>query len=799
VLWRQNSNTSWVNQNIARFAPLPVVCAAILALVLCACDDDSVIVGELNSNSAPTTRVTAAPPSLQRTSFEVGFSWGGHDLDGEVVGFEWRISDNGRDGIVDPDDLAGVPWHFTSVTDSVFVVSADTDSFPPDLGDPLLQEIGFRFWQTHTFYVRSVDDDGARDPSPAEVSFTATTLAPVVIIRVPPVVPSNSCRLSPQVMSFEWFAWDPDAADLQPTAVRYLLTPAQQSNGNCLTRRMFREGSWIRGDDADWSAWMPYDGVTGKGIGVTLPRQEVGDQYLFAVQVRDKAGAVSPTFEWDRNVRHVRVSQNLLPTLLVDEPFLGAFRATGPNGLRAFDIAPGQPLEFSWIAAAESYSGIIQDYRFGWDIADPNNPNDDGWSMPWGDGVAWRRSNNIFHTGTHFFTVQCRDNSGTISRLGFILTVVQTPAYVDQRPLLYVDDWHNDNHPDPVDIEWDARWMGILRENVAGFVETTDILEAGVDAQKLNFGTLVKYKGVLWFTNASTLSFLSRVLAPSKTDEVRYNWLEVYQARVGNLLMVGPGAMVRSLEINELGWIYPLFFDSPADGRLGFGVETATDGLSRNRGTTRWPYTAWCLDALDRVRPATGGVYGEFNDGVLLRSKNCDGLHVAELTQEFKDRYPAAPEPPYSVRNLEPRQERQEQNSLYAVNSEEFYNRNTTTRSANLFLRPCQTEMFRWVARRDYEAWFEQVWFPSVHPDSTIDIPPIVPNASGNCVPPLSVSSPLKNASTAIASSVYSDDKPVRGSQDFLWGFHPLSFQLDDVKAAVLWILGDNWELEAGP
>jgi hypothetical protein len=86
-----------------------------------------------------------------------------------------------------------------------------------------------------------------------------------------------------------------------------------------------------------------------------------------------------------------------------------------------------------------------------------------------------------------------------------------------------------------------------------------------------------------------------------------------------------------------------------------------------------------------------------------------------------------------------------------------------------------------------------------VHPDSTIDIPPIVPNASGNCVPPLSVSSPLKNASTAIASSVYSDDKPVRGSQDFLWGFHPLSFQLDDVKAAVLWILGDNWELEAGP
>jgi hypothetical protein len=263
--------------------------------------------------------------------------------------------------------------------------------------------------------------------------------------------------------------------------------------------------------------------------------------------------------------------------------------------------------------------------------------------------------------------------------------------------------------------------------------------------------------------------------------------------------MVGPGSMVRSLEINQLGWVYPLLFDNPADGRLGFGQETGTDGLPRNRGLSRWPYTAWCLDALDRVRPATGGVFGEFNEGVLLRSKNCDGLHVAELTQEFKDRYPAAPEPPYSVRNLRPRPEREEQNSLYAVNSEEFYNRNTTTRTASVFVRPCQTEMFRWIARRDYEEWFEEVWFPSVYPDSTIDIPPIIPNESSNCVPPLSTSSPLKNAPTGIASSVYSDEKPIRGSQDFLWGFHPLSFQLDDVRAAVLWILGDNWELDVTP
>jgi len=64
-----------------------------------------------------------------------------------------------------------------------------------------------------------------------------------------------------------------------------------------------------------------------------------------------------------------------------------------------------------------------------------------------------------------------------------------------------------------------------------------------------------------------------------------------------------------------------------------------------------------------------------------------------------------------------------------------------------------------------------------------------------NCFPVNAMVSSLKGAPTGLASRAYSDAKPVRGSQDFLWGFHPLSFELDAVEAAVLWILGDNWEL----
>jgi hypothetical protein len=142
------------------------------------------------------------------------------------------------------------------------------------------------------------------------------------------------------------------------------------------------------------------------------------------------------------------------------------------------------------------------------------------------------------------------------------------------------------------------------------------------------------------------------------------------------------------------------------------------------------------------------------------------------------------------VRNLEPDPERQEQNPLYRVTAEEFYNVNATARTVNLFPRSCQTSMFRWVSRRDYEEWFE-----SAHND-TIDIPPIVENDSLNCLPVFRGSTPFNLAPTAVASSVYSDQKRVKGSQDFLWGFHPLSFRTNDIQPAIHWILGDNWELD---
>ena len=55
-------------------------------------------------DAPPETQVTATPPVLSETDYTVSFFWTGFDPDGSVRGYQWRISDNGDDGIVDVTD-----------------------------------------------------------------------------------------------------------------------------------------------------------------------------------------------------------------------------------------------------------------------------------------------------------------------------------------------------------------------------------------------------------------------------------------------------------------------------------------------------------------------------------------------------------------------------------------------------------------------------------------------------------------------------------------------------------------------
>jgi hypothetical protein len=49
---------------------------------------------------------------LSETEYTVSFFWTGFDPDGSIDGFQWRISDNGEDGVVDVADTLShvLPW-----------------------------------------------------------------------------------------------------------------------------------------------------------------------------------------------------------------------------------------------------------------------------------------------------------------------------------------------------------------------------------------------------------------------------------------------------------------------------------------------------------------------------------------------------------------------------------------------------------------------------------------------------------------------------------------------------------------
>ena len=707
--------------------------------------------GENVVNQPPETEIVSTPPTLSRTDAEVQFHWRGTDADGEVVGFEWRISDNGSDGVVDVlDTLETVlPWRFTTATDSVFHVQASLDSFPTDLANPNLDSRYLRYWGSHTLFVRSVDERGRRDPTPAQSSFTSTTLAPTVQIDVPRLVNAASCISAARVLTFGWTGNDPDGFRNLPESTRHLLLPVERASGNCYSAFEFQNANPIPVDDPRWSEWIPYDSADLSTRRVTFPAAQPQQMFLFAVQARDEAGAVTPTFQWNVNVRHVRIGTVDQPVLTIREPRLGTYSFIGQSQSRSFEVVPLQPLELSWTADASSYAGVITDYRYGWDVADPEDPRDPGWAVNWGiESSNTFSPPREFSAGAHQLLVMARDNSGSVVAATLFISVIPVPTRAEQRPLLMIDDFPNGNSPDEValDFLWDTTLRSLVGGRLLRF-SGSDFLNADTEVTRLTFRTLVDYRSVIWFLGPSDLSFWQSRFVRGGSP---VHFADVYQQNSGNLLLIGPGAVYATAPHQGS---YPLLF---------------------NRSLSQYPFRSLCLEASDVARPAPGTILGE-PPGNPIRTFVCDGLHIAKVAPEFLADYPDANG---QIRDLRPTSPRILQSRSWDLDYEEFYNSNVTTRNIVLFVRSCQTPMFRWRARRDEGQ---------------------VVNPAQNCRPFNATQSSLDGVPLALAVRTYSEQKPLRGTEDYVWGFHPIAFNFSDVQAALLYVLGQRWELELAP
>jgi len=707
-------------------------------------------------NSPPETEITATPPSLERTDFRVHFYWNGEDLDGEIAGFEWRISDNGDDGVIDiPDTLeSALPWRFTTSLDSIFEVVADLDSFYADVEDPDVNPNNYRSWQTHTFFVRAVDDAGARDPTPAQSSFTTTTLTPSVRVTIPQLKTNSSCTSSAQVLTFGWKALDPDGQKTAPAETRYIIKT--HPGTVCLTAGSYQLSQPIRAADPDWSPWAPYDPDDPETHTVTFPRAEVGNMYLFAVQARDVAGAVTPTFTWNENVRHVRISGSKFPQLTMTDPILGNYSYVGTNGVRGFEIIGGLPIRTTWLGDASDYAGIIDAYRWGWDVDNPDDPADPNWAVQWGNSSGHRNAGvATFEEGIHRLTVACRDNSGTVTRATWVVTIIPVPEREFQRQLLIIEDLPIGGEPVSEALERRFREQLInLADGKLRYFVPGDFIDADISPERITFKELVRYQAVVWVASGSTQTFYQDTFNESGgifgggSGLNGVHWLEVYQQRAGNLMYVGTSA---------------------AEGTIpGFGARSLP---VRYDNANLWIFRAFCVELSDQVRPPLGNILGEDSNRP-LRSLDCDLAAEAYLADEYIERFP---ESPSHLSTLRPAPEREALNVFWSFPTDEFYNYNGTQRNVRIVNRDCQLPFLRMKSRRAAGT--------STTPAS-------------DCPPNNSQESLLEGAPIAMASDVNADTKPLRGSEDYLLGFNPMSFRQDDVQRLFLYIFERRWELE---
>ena len=809
---------------------IAIAVSVALALVAVGCSVDTELGGTKIPNSRPDTRLTGQPPTLLEAGFAVEFNWTGSDPDGRVMGYQWKISDNGKDGIsprdtLTFDPLTGAelhPWHFTAVNDSIFLVLADQTDFPGDThGAP-------RSYRTHTLFVRAMDDKGAVDPSPAMVSFTSTTIVPTARAEFgkPSSLSSQGFKNVPPTVNLGWSGTDPDFDLGIPTRSRFLWKPAIDAGGNPIrtpTEYNLHYAEILNFDDPDWSEWAHYQAADGDRR-VSFPNQPANDYFLFAVQVQDTAGAVSVGLGYQIEVAHVRILSNFFkPAVTLLEPFLGL--ATSSEMIS--QIAGGQPLNFAWSASAADYNGKVVSYRHGWDLVSAEDPNDPGWAVPPGTSAQnLFASQRSFQEGLHTFTLRVEDDSQQVRIMTWTLRVVPFVAPENQQNLMVLDqvvDFRVQNWPDQSgaprnDETYRNPWWHFLADGAGGVAGINWERDWKDHTAEVNFADLVGYKVVLCYAqfNDTAQRMFQQFRSVGTND--RFVWLTPYQELGGNFFLVG-GSSMESFIQGLSNYMVPMIFDTreetfTIDGQtfiVGFGTKTLPDGTRVQRGPLMYPYATAGIAALDWTSPNTKTIYNRPNVARFDRTVDCVGLKGVVLDEAFKDNHLIGPgvvaDTMWTEREIDwhdyvdaAADTMRLFHLTFPFRNDEFVDANISTRSTPILPQDCEfgpqgkciEPMFRGIARFDYIREYrwargETDWPQSRYTDFELD---------AGCGP-LALTSYEGRARTSARTNGRTfgyfsykmiEDKPLRRA-DVYWGFDPYRFNHEESRKAIRWVL----------
>jgi hypothetical protein len=732
----------------------------LLVVLIAGCGPDNPA-GIYKENQPPDVWLAIGPPEGSVTDYRVHLYWGGWDPDGEISYFEWTLTDN-RTGVFNPADTTGSDkWQRIRSSDSLFVAAADL------VADSLSFDSGYRFEfrRSHTFFIRAVDDKGACSSKPVYRSFTSSTVSPEVYISTPRRT-GVSPAIMPSVITFEWIARDSDSEKQEPDSVRWILLNTLRFESDwSLARDYIRDNP----NAPEWSNWHFYNSRLDSGRSwTTEPALAFGD-YVFAGQAKDEAGAVTPVFDLDWNVRRVFVT-DVTAGPVVDVSYLymkDILTRSADTPPTILEIPAGLPVGFSWAADASSYGGTVRGYRYGWDILDLNDLEQ--WEISLTPFVGERASSpaRTFFFGTHTFFLEVLDNNSLMTRVTVVVNVV---PFTMERSLLIVDDWEEASAGFrttmgmlPSDEEHDAFWE-MVASDVADF-GPADIFQMERGANHLPVHILAKYKAVIWnamgASTSTTVSVLNEYIEFPRRERPDKTFLpslvEMYMEMGGKVLLCGQNIM--TTVINETRFrpvTYPVIFRYELYGNQS-GNHTGTGGENSVA------YNNCCLNVLDiafiqnpngvRHSPSACPV-----DRIRDRNRTTDGLRACVPIDESFPRLTLRPE--VSGLNL-------------------WYHESRRGLNCDLYNPP---------------------YFGTICNDLAETSPPrdcFQPMYGLEC---LNTSSAIFGAPVAFWSSRHASRIPPAGvpARSAVWGFEPVFFNPSQVKQAINIILFDEWKLPRG-
>ncbi|MGD1048961.1 MAG: hypothetical protein ABR899_09480, partial [Candidatus Krumholzibacteriaceae bacterium] len=450
---------------------------------------------------------------------------------------------------------------------------------------------------------------------PVYRSFTAWTLAPFAQITLPAASRTGTGQLG-KVVTFKWKGTDPidSPNNLQdPDSVRYMYSRVDSPPGR------YNPGFAIIDDlnnnplryERRWSPWIWYRAPGDSGRSTVLGDDEIlemGHSYIFAVQAKDEAGAVTAIFDRNLNVRQFIVSSDAQPFLTITEPFLGGFQFIGTN-LRPEkrDLPPGVTLNFRWHADASWYGGEISCFQWGWDVADLNDPND------WTSECSPFNLNcsGTWYSGVHTLFVQVTDNSGAVT-LGQV--EIDIVPFTMDRNLLWVDDFPSDNSYTQVDYsmpredQHDSLW-GVGSNSycalASGFDPVRDVYDAyhNYNAQPPKISLIGRYKNIVW-TYASSYDngcWDNVVLFTPESSigtgaQITVNYLSLFLAKGGHLLTEGNSERTGGLAacLQATAQRFPMNLRCEITGNAN-GCAGDTSGVNS------YAYKDYCVTMLDKI------------------------------------------------------------------------------------------------------------------------------------------------------------------------------------------------------